>query len=207
MYQGSVLFLKEWVKGGIYFVNDMYNEYGLLSYAQICEKLGQSPDRILQYNLVCTAVRQFVLRNNVNAASHIGTPLFHGRRLVMAKDFRSQLVTGTVSVPCSQGFWKRKFGIDFNDEVWLMAYRSCKETRLRVLQWKLLHNIYPTNILLSKMKVTDTQYCFYCPVEVDFLEHFFFYCPDVRAFWVQVENFILYNLDMHVHLTFEMVLF
>ena len=47
-----------------------------------------------------------------------------------------------------------------------------KEVRLRVLQWKIIHNIYPTRILLYKMgKATDSNCCF-CMVR-DFIEHFF----------------------------------
>ena len=88
-----------------------------------------------------------------------------------------------------------------------MAFRSSQETSLRVLQWKLLHNIYPSNILLNKMKVTENQNCPYCPDEVEFIEHFFFYCPVVQAFWKEVEKFIFNQLDIRVHLTVQSVIF
>ena len=66
-------------------------------------------------------------------------------------------------------------------EVWIRNRRThvvTKETRLRVLQWKILHNIYPTNILLYKMKVRDDRMCSYCNDAVDCIEHFFFDCND-----------------------------
>ena len=34
--------------------------------------------------------------------------------------------------------------------------------RLRVEEWKILHNIYPTNILFSKLKVKENNKCSYC---------------------------------------------
>ena len=57
---------------------------------------------------------------------------------------------------------------------------ATKEVRLTELQWKLLHNIYPTNILLSKMRVRENNKCTYCPWEIDYIEHFFNDCAFVK---------------------------
>ena len=57
-----------------------------------------------------------------------------------------------------------------------------KETRLLVLQWKILHNIYPTNILLYKMKVKYDQMYSYSNDVVDYIEYFFFDCPTIHKF-------------------------
>ena len=56
--------------------------------------------------------------------------------------------------------------------MWLLSYKCTQETRLRVLQWKILHNIYPTYMLLSKMKVKENSKCSYCTDTVDVIEHF-----------------------------------
>ena len=45
--------------------------------------------------------------------------------------------------------------------------------RNKTLQWKILHDIFPTNLLLCKMKVRDDQMCSYCNDVVDYIEHFF----------------------------------
>ena len=44
----------------------------------------------------------------------------------------------------------RKFNVKVTEEHWLSAFNCCKETRLQALQWKILHNIYPTGTLLKK---------------------------------------------------------
>ena len=61
--------------------------------------------------------------------------------------------------------------------LWSLPSLVTKETRLQVLQWKRLHNIYPTNTLLCKMKVKDDQMCSCCYDVVDYIEHFFFWPP------------------------------
>ena len=71
---------------------------------------------------------------------------------------------------------------------WGMANNVTKEVRLQELQWKVLHNIYPTNILLSKMGVARNSHCTYCTNEIDYIEHFFFSCERIAPIWRKVEQ-------------------
>ena len=72
---------------------------------------------------------------------------------------------------------------------------------------RLLHNFYPTNILLCKMKVRDDQMCSYCNDIVDYIEHFFFDCPTIKKFCNYIEQYILITFDIQTHLTVVVVLF
>ena len=111
------------------------------------------------------------------------------------------------SVPCANGFWSRKFGLEIDKHIWSIPSLVTKETRLRVLQWTILHNIYPTNRLLCKMKVRDKQMCSYCNDVVDYIEHFFFDCPTITKFWNYIEQYILITFAIQTHLTVVDVLF
>ena len=53
----------------------------------------------------------------------------------------------------------------------MTAIHATKEIRLRVLHWKITHSIYPTNILLHKMGLSNTENCNSCE-EKDYIEHF-----------------------------------
>ena len=124
-----------------------------------------------------------------------------------ARQFRKLLQQGKNTSPCANGFWKRKCNFDVSKSTWLKPMLSTKETRLRELQWKLLHNIYPTNILLAKIKVKPNNKCSLCPDEVDYVEHFFYECPSIKIFWKQVEGEILRLTAHKVKLTAQDVLF
>ena len=39
-----------------------------------------------------------------------------------------------------EGFWTRK-GIQFNQDIWSLPFKSTKETWLRILQWKININV------------------------------------------------------------------
>ena len=58
-HQGSVLFFKDWIIGKIY-VKDVKGPSGFLTFQDICNKLGNSPSRILEHNVVRAAVKTFV---------------------------------------------------------------------------------------------------------------------------------------------------
>ena len=102
------------------------------------------------------------------------------------------------SIDHTHKFWSRKFE-KFDADYWNIPYKCTKESRLKILQWKILHNIYPTNILLYKMKIAGSIQCKYCN-EVDFTEHFFAQCKLVRPIWQEIENMIAVRTDKRMKL-------
>ena len=162
--------LTDWIIGKILYVKDIKGPSGFITCQDICNKIWNSPSRILEYNVVRAAVYTFVHSHNVcdTADPELSDrPLLCNRKINTAKDFRKALIFMHDSVPCAKGFWSGKFGLEIDEHIWSIPSLVTKETRLRVLQWKILHNIYPTNILLCKMKVRDDQMCSYCNDVVD----------------------------------------
>jgi len=209
MYAGNVLFFPDWIAGGYMHVNDVTDLNGFYSYKDICAVLGNSPSRILEYTAVRAAVARFIAKFSCNVAKGKAEdfPLFNSKRLLKSREFRQELVAMKSSQPCSVGFWKRKFNIEIDDSYWAIANNSTCEVRLLVLHWKILHNIYPTNILLCKMKVRENNKCFYCNDIVDVVEHFFFHCPVIKKFWLEVEQFIRIYVEANIKLGVSDVLF
>ena len=76
------------------------------------------------------------------------------------------------------------------DPYYRNAYSATKESRLRLLQFKIIHNIFPSNLLLYRMKIKDSNKCDFCE-EIATIEHMFFSCRDLKIFW----NFIKSKMD------------
>ena len=203
-YQGRVLFFSEWIKGGILKTNDMQGPNDLLSFNEVVSKIGRSPARLLEYNVVLSATRNFirtVTEQNTLDIDVTQPPLFCAKKCFTCKQFRMCLSSLSCSVPCAVRFWNHKFGLEINETVWKTPRLCTAETRLRVLQWKILHNIYPTNIMLCKMQVRNNQKCSYCNDEIDYIEHFFFFCPVVRPFWDFIGQHILINYNVKINIS------
>ncbi len=110
------------------------------------------------------------------------------------RNFRKQLVEMKAAEPCAIGFWKKK--CNFKIE----KYKNvCQVTnghfRLQMLQWK---NIYPTNILLSQMKVRKNNKCSYCTDMVHVIQDFCVECPAVQHFGTFVEGTIQWECGINV---------
>ena len=75
------------------------------------------------------------------------------------------------------------------NNIWKNVPLITNEARLIALNWKILSNIYPTNIFLAKIGKARSSKCSKCDVE-DYLEHFFFYCKSVKQFWNEVNSII-----------------
>ena len=107
----------------------------------------------------------------------------------------------------SHNFGKRKMDLEFNKEIWLTPRKTTKEIQLLELQFKIAHNLYPSNILLQKMKIKNTNRCDYCPHEIDFIEHFFYNCNQIKPLWIHIENMINAKIGKNIKINQTVALF
>ncbi len=87
-----------------------------------------------------------------------------------------------------------------------MIKHITRETKLQDIQYKLLHNIYPTISHLKKWNIRESDICERCKVE-DNLRHNIFECYYSKATWSNF-SYILkteYNISLP-HLTYEDIL-
>ena len=69
-YQGNALMLTDWITWKILYVKDIKGPSGFITFQDICNKniynkIGNSPSRIFEYNVVRAAVYTFVHSHNV----------------------------------------------------------------------------------------------------------------------------------------------
>ena len=109
----------DWITGKILCVKDVKGPSGFITFQDIHNKIGNSPSRILEYNVVRAAVYTFVHSHNVcdtvdNELSD--QPLFSlffspffffffffgNRKINTARDFGKALISMYDSVPCAK---------------------------------------------------------------------------------------------------------
>ena len=74
-----------------------------------------------------------------------------------------------------------------------------KEIKLIHLQWKILHNIFPTNIILKKIGLRQSEICDFCD-ENDVVEHTFFRCKRLKSFWKNISTRLINKLNKNITL-------
>ena len=94
---------------------------------------------------------------------------------------------------------KNKFGINLNELSWGYIFSSSKETKLQEFQWKVAHNIFPTNILLNRMGLKKSEKCDFCG-ETEYIDHLFYDCKRIGQLWKKVEYMIRNNSNVNISL-------
>ncbi len=80
------------------------------------------------------------------------------------------------------------------------------EVKLQAIQYKLLHNIYPTMEHLYKWKIKETNLCSTCE-EIEDLKHAIFSCPCAQATWNNLKNVVKENFKINLHtMNYETIL-
>ena len=154
-----MLFNSRWIQKNIIYISDIVSENGY-------------PDlnKILLVITDNQAITKFEFNSIKNAMSYIAgrkintvkdkTLYFNGKVLskLSSRDFR--LYFQKQSIEPKETHWVSVFGNQANEKcIWSRIPLLVKETKLIVLQWKILHNIFPDNSLLYKMKIKDILLC------------------------------------------------
>ena len=212
-FKNRPLFFKNWINAGYVCVGDLFIEDSLVSLDYILTSLGPDSRLMFQYfalyNALPAAWRDPSIADYCTQGALQVVPSFCDIRInnLSAKLIRQKLTQQRKTKPCCVNFWGRKFcDIVINENVFMNAFLTTKESRLQILQWKILHNIYPTNILLQKMGLKENSDCDACG-EKDYIEHFFCTCPRVRPLWNAVQEKIVQHLNYHLVLSNEYKLF
>ena len=201
IYKKKPIFIKKWIDKNIKYTHQMYNNNRLKSYEEIKLELGSYGSLIFDYLVVKNAIlngeHNLVGYNQDQSKSHTSFLQLSNKNLrnIMSKKPKLNCVE----------IWKRKFHIDITFNFGIAA-RATKETKLRVLHFKILHNIYPSNSLLYKMGIKTSSRCDECN-DIEFLDHMLFSCNKLQGFWQQINYKLVTIVGKDLNLKPEQALF
>ena len=205
-YKNSVLFFSECINKNIVYVKDVCVNDRFCTHQEFFEKIN-TPRSLLIYNCLYNALKKaypFLFHStvfNYDGTNNVNNPFKdHNTATIGRKALYKMLCSA--QEPHVESLWEKRLNITFPRHSWMVAFTCTKETRLQVLDWKILMNIYPTSIILSKMSLRRTDRCEYCDCQ-DTLEHFFFLCRKVISLWVEVQRLIFIFIDQSFKLNME----
>lgn len=215
-YKGTHLFFKQWVKAGVTHVCHLFDRGVILNINQLLNRVRNYGAMYLDYNAIYNAIPvrwKIMLRegryDNIDIdairLSVMDSEAAFKKLNYSNKVLRKRIADYSGVTICGRGFWRRIFGVDILDN-FKIAFNSTKESRLRLLHFKILHNIYPTNILLHRMGIKGSDQCDFCP-QREVVEHMFIYCPRLEGFWSMIFNIIYARTSIRVQRTDQRILF
>ena len=207
---GKTLFIRDWITEGFIRVCDLFDNHGnMLSLQAIKDRMPYNGRVFIDYYIIRNALPS-------NWQSHSGGFDYTSEitfnnvaiRKCSAGMFKKAMIESMYIKPKCQHFWENKFpNNDFNWEmIWSKIPHCTKEARLISLNWKILHNIYPTKTMLYRMGKEESNICNKCNV-IDHVDHFFYSCGKTSIIWDKVNFVISHKLNKNTSLTVTDVLF
>ena len=198
------IFIKLWINKHFKFVHQFFINDRVKTMAEIRDEVGPYGGLILDYLAVRNAITkkynstQFNIMNlESNYVTSFGS--FNNKQI------RSMLTNNRNHIPKCIQLWQTRLNINIT-EYFNLVNTSTQESRLLTLHFKILHNIYPTNILLNKMGIKHSNICSYC-AEQDTLTHFFFNCQSLRSYWKHIEFLLTQILKVKMPVTTTIAMF
>ena len=208
-FHGNVLFFPELVSRNILLISDVFIDNVFISFELFKQKVN-IPGAFLIYKCLFCALRPIFTKltnNSSDSREENTTRLLKFQDMEIGSIGRKgfyQLLNPPES-PLSEIYWSRRLGFQFPKHFWSLSFNSTKDSRLQTLQWKILMNIYPTAIILSKMNITSTDRCELCNIR-ETIDHFFFHCPKREKLWKLVESHISFIFSRQFQITWSKAL-
>jgi len=169
--------VKDWIQpdGSPYSFQEMRSR---------CNELNQ-----MEYNQIISAIpRQWkkILKNEQNWTldDEEIPPLGH----LSKNQIKDKLYNRQAERPVGPAVWNRitkqnpKTAKSFWEKAFLNARKTVKESKMQVLQFKILHRILPCKKFLQERKLIEDAICETCQ-KVETLEHMLFECQRIKQLW------------------------
>uniref|UniRef100_A0A3B3HNI1 Reverse transcriptase domain-containing protein n=1 Tax=Oryzias latipes TaxID=8090 RepID=A0A3B3HNI1_ORYLA len=212
--QNKSLFKQNWIDKKIIYVSDLFDENGtILDYGRFLNKMC-FPVTSKEFNGVMKALPSGLIQLMTSHlkyqdASKIDSSLMINGIDILNKKCNNKYIRNTLSekrhiTPKGEIFWNNLLN-DINwKKAWLLPDTFCINNKVKEIHKKILHNIYPTNMFISKFSNIENN-CSFC---IDFPEsvlHLFYFCKHSLEFWNQLECFVNSKFNCNVALNLKQI--
>ena len=197
---GKPVFYTSWYRKGINKIHHLLNERGtFLSRPDFQRKYGLTVN-FLTYNGILAVISDEWKKSILNSERLDNSEKHNLKSVdVTAKTARKMFVLKMLKPPNVE----RKL-VEQNistKAVYELPFKVTMENKLRCFQYKVVHNILPTNSNLYNMKLRTSPSCDCCSHPHENLVHLLYECPVIQIFWQRViswwnekrsENFLIF---------------
>ena len=213
---GNVQYLKEWVVKGILFVYDLLDQDGkLLSYEAFCDKYNFAPPFTKYYGIMLNIQKlnysfdiELFTKSQPHFPNHVKI-LYKNKK--GSRDFYDTFIKSMYCIPKSQPKWENELELSVNGTWWREAnqrvHKETNDSTLKWLQYRIIHRILGTNILLHKVGISSTNLCTFCNSSAETISHLFFICQYSYQLWFHLENWLRDTLNIEICLRITEIIF
>ena len=181
---GKTDFYKAWVSKGILRIKDILNVHdNFLSFQDLKDTFDVRGTFLDYGGLLAAILKDWKNAILHGSQEHTDEPKVTQLTVenVSAKYARQMFAEKSFCSPLTESYLR---GQTFTPRaVYELPFKITIENKLRSFQFKLIHNILPTNQRLWKMNVKSSPKCEQCDAPCETTSHLFYECPAVKMFW------------------------
>ena len=192
-HKKRVLFLRNWIRGGIRKVGDLVFSNGILDERSLYHKLTMRQNIYCDIMLVKNALlpyKQCLMQGNND------TSVFNKIKLHKSKDFYNRFkfqVTPKANTTHISNYLVPFCNNDEEVSAFIKKVSLVREIKLKEFNFKVLHGILSCNLNLMRWKIRDSHDCDVCG-ETQTIEHLLYSCVYVRPLWQIVD--LVFEVDI-----------
>ena len=220
--KGKTLFFKNWHKNNINFIDDLLDDTGNLKNSETIFQQLEGVSRanwLVEYHKISKAI-PISWKENLKDC-HMGTkvkkeikPFIVTENKILydlpskAKNYYEILIRKIRKRSFIQKYWDRIFiSKPTWTEIWTNRIKLQPNKQLSNFHFKLLHKILPSQEILYKWKLPNTDKCrFGCNTTGDY-HHMFITCNHLRPMIEKLEKKILQSIGFGTKLTYKLLIF
>ncbi len=187
---GKSLFIKQLVDANLDQIDDWVNAQGRFYSYNAMQTLGANISP-MQYNQILSAIPKEWKQQITNSNRYINQPLPDSdngdysqgmNRIEIKEMLLSRKFEQASGIQKWELYLGRQQGTLFWSKAFTAARKVSTESKLQMLQYKILHRILPTKKYLFQRNTADTPNCIACRQE-ETIEHMLFECPATKKLW------------------------
>ena len=200
LVDGKPIFYNSWVNKGIICIKDLLAEdLNFLSLTELKAKLNLEVPFTTFYGI--PKIWKVKLRNTVSSkVQSLSLPSTKIAYSILLS--KSYLIPTGESKILNYGFTKENI-----QNVYMLPFRILHEPKLIIFQFKIIHNILPTQSSLFRAGIKDSDSCPLCSYESQSLLHMLFTCNISYTFWNLFTRWWHKTYQEHIKLSESVILY
>ena len=188
LLDGKPILYNSWLINGIIYIKDLLaGDKTFLSLANLKAKFNLNVSFTTYYGVLKTIPanwKKSIQNTDVQRGVPYEEELF--ARLPSTKTAYSIILSNSYSIPTAESkILNYGFTKDNIRKVYMLPFQILKEPKLIFFQFKIIHNIFPTQSNLFRAGIKDTDICPLCNSECQSLSHMLCTCHVSLTFWNQ----------------------
>lgn len=196
------IFLQKWFER-----KDLFEDDGqIISYSsfsnsntriQLSNQIPTGKRELLQLLLawVVLSITEPILIDGVDLAS----------KKCSNKHIRKYIQNQNRIIPACKAHWSSKFNNIIWKKPWLNPFKYCLNNKIKEIHWKMIHNVNPTNLTISKFTDKENK-CTFCNSEIETLTHLFYDCRFSKEMWSQLKMLISQKTAQVIKLEYDHII-